>query len=266
MMTFANQIERVANATQQRRRSNLTPQQHRLIRAIKEDQQFILCLTDKNLGPAILERDTYIRRAFQDHLGNANTYTALSTDEANTLLEDTASRLKALVKLHQLALPRGESVYFDRSYGPQPHGGRTHTHCVPLFYLALKVHKSPWSTRPVGSCVGSFAEIFSKWLDVQLKKLLPLSQTYLQDSNQVLHELHALGPLPPADAKLFTADAVSMYTNIDTHHALIVFRQWFQDFSSGIPKAFPTELFLLCFCTPPHRARAQPRYHSGTVP
>jgi hypothetical protein len=96
----------------------------------------------------------------------------------------------------------------------------------------LKVHKSPWSTRPVVSCVGSFAEIFSKWLDVQLKKFLLLSQTYLQDSNQVLHELHALGPLPP-DAKLFTADAVSMYTNmIDTHHALIVFCQWFQDFSS----------------------------------
>jgi hypothetical protein len=35
-----------------------------------------------------------------------------------------------------------------------------------------------------------------------------------------------------------------MYTNIDTHHALIVFRQWFQAFSSEIPKAFPTELFL----------------------
>jgi hypothetical protein len=35
-----------------------------------------------------------------------------------------------------------------------------------------------------------------------------------------------------------------MYTNIDTQHALIVFRQWFQAFPSEIPKAFPTELFL----------------------
>jgi hypothetical protein len=93
------------------------------------------------------------------------------------------------------------------------------------------------------SCVGSFAEIFSKWLDVQLKKLLPLSPTYLQDSNQVLDELEALGPLPP-DAKLFTADAVSMYTNIDTCHALMVFSHWFRDYSDEIPTDFPKELFL----------------------
>jgi hypothetical protein len=76
---------------------------------------------------------------------------------------------------------------------------------IALFYLMLKVHKSPWSTRPVVSCAGSFVEIFSKWLDVQLKKLLLLSQTYLQDSNQVLHELHALEPFLPPDAKLFTS-------------------------------------------------------------
>jgi hypothetical protein len=93
------------------------------------------------------------------------------------------------------------------------------------------------------SCVGSFAEVFSNWLHIQLKKLLPLSQTYLRDSNQVLEELEAIGHLPPS-AKLFTADAVSMYTNIDTRHAMIVFRQWFRDYSTEIPTDFPKELFL----------------------
>jgi hypothetical protein len=50
MMRFANRIEALAAATQQRRRS----------KAIKADQRFIVCLTDKNLGPAILERNIYI--------------------------------------------------------------------------------------------------------------------------------------------------------------------------------------------------------------
>jgi hypothetical protein len=158
-------------------------------------------------------------------------------------MEDTALRLKALVALHRHELPKGEVVYFDRSYGPQRNGARTPRYRVPLFYITLKVHKQPWSTRPVVSCVGSFAEVFSKWLHIQLQKLLPLSQTYLRDSNQVLEELKATGPLPPG-AKLFTADAVSMYTNIDTHHAMIVFRQWFRDYSTEIPTDFPKELFL----------------------
>jgi hypothetical protein len=91
-----------------------------------------------------------------------------------------------------------------------------------------RIHKSPWVTRPVVSCAGSFADIFSKWLDIQLKTLLLLTQTYLRDSNQVLEDLEALGPLSP-DAKLSTADAVSIYTNIDTCHAMKVFRQWFRD-------------------------------------
>ena len=243
MMAFANRIETLVNATQQRRRSNLTPQQHRLIRAITADRRFIVCLTDKNLGPAIMERELYIRRAYQDHLGHANTYQALSNEKAHALMEDTALRLKALVDLHRHKLPKGEVVYFDRSYGPQRNGASTPQHRVPLFYLTLKVHKQPWSTRPVVSCVASFAEVFSKWLHIQLQKLLPLSQTYLRDSNQVLEELEAIGPLPPG-AKLFTADAVSMYTNIDTRHAMTVFRQWFRDYSIEIPTDFPQELFL----------------------
>lgn len=159
------------------------------------------------------------------------------------MLDDTASKLKALVEIHRHQLPPAEVTYFDRSYGPQRHGGKCTPHHTPIFYLTLKVHKSPWSTRPVVSCVGSFAEIFSKWLDHQLKKLLPLSHTYLHDSNQVLTELHSLGPLPP-HAQLFTADAVSMYTNIDTQHALTTFRQWFQEFPEEIPCNFPRELFL----------------------
>jgi hypothetical protein len=105
------------------------------------------------------------------------------------------------------------------------------------------VDKGSWSTRPVVSCIGSFAEIFSKWLHIQLKNLLPLSQTYLRDSSQVLDDLEALGPLQP-DAKLFTADAVSMYTNIDTRHAMTAFRQWFRDYSKEIPADFPKTLFL----------------------
>lgn len=245
MMAFANRIEALANSTQRRRPSNLSPAQHRLIRAIKADRRFIVCLTDKNLGPAILERAVYIRRAFQDHLGNANTYRALTSNDAEQLMEDTASRLKALIARHRSQLPYHELTYFERSFGHSRGQaiGTKPQHRTPLFYLTLKVHKNPWSTRPVVSCIGSFVEIFSKWLDYQLNKLLPLSPTYLRDSNQVLEELEALGPLP-RDAKLFTADAVSMYTNIDTRHALTVYHQWFRDCSHELPTDFPTELFL----------------------
>jgi hypothetical protein len=78
-----------------------------------------------------------------------------------------------------------------------------------------------------------------------MKKLLPtFSKTYLKDSFAILNDVRDLGPLPP-QAKLFTANAVSMYTNIDTPHAMDTFQQWFTTFPDEIPHDFPKDLFLL---------------------
>ena len=73
-----------------------------------------------------------------------------------------------------------------------------------------------------------------------LRKLVP---TDLRDSYQVLKELKDLGNLPP-HARLFTADAVSMYTNINTMHGVEVFSSWFHEFSDEIPTNFPVKFFL----------------------
>ena len=236
MADFATRLD-IANkhASQCHRRTNLTPQQYAVLHAIRSDQRFIICLTDKNLGPAIIECNEYIKRVFADHLDDASTYQRLTTAQATDMLEATQTRFKHLLHQHKDLLSPAEQVYFQRSLQCE--------HRIPQFYLTLKVHKTPWKTRPVVACVGSFAEVFSKWLDHQMKRLLPLSNTYLRDSNQVLDELTALGALPP-NAKLFTADAVSMYTNIDTEHAISTFRRWLTDFTTEIPDNFPTELFL----------------------
>jgi len=73
-----------------------------------------------------------------------------------------------------------------------------------------------------------------------LRKLIP---TDIRDSYQVLQELQALGPLPPG-AKLFTADAVSMYTNISTLHSIEVIGKLLAECKDEIPLDFPTSLFL----------------------
>ena len=78
----------------------------------------------------------------------------------------------------------------------------------------------------------------SKWLDYWLQKLKPHVTTYIKDSNDLINKLKALGLLPP-NAWVFTADANSMYTNIDTAHALLIIGIWLD--SLDLPEGFPLE-------------------------
>ena len=80
---------------------------------------------------------------------------------------------------------------------------------------------------------------WSKWLDYWLQKLKPHIPTYVKDSQQVLNETKQLRL--PANAKLFTADAASMYNNIDTEHAIRVISWWLKDPMRRIPYQ-PTSL------------------------
>jgi hypothetical protein len=72
LMEFAERFERLTLHASKRRRNrfNLNPQQYWVLRTLKSDRCFIVVLTDKNLGPAIMERDEYIKRVLDDHLND----------------------------------------------------------------------------------------------------------------------------------------------------------------------------------------------------
>jgi len=73
--------------------------------------------------------------------------------------------------------------------------------------------------RPKVCCAGTALNNVSQWLEYWLPQLKPYIPTYIRDSSNLLDLLAILGPLPPG-AKVFTSNANSMYTNIDTTHAI----------------------------------------------
>ena len=69
--------------------SNLSPRQWALLKQLREDDTFMVISTDKNLGPAIIERATYIKRAWSDHLGDDETYLPIEPKRKNATLAET---------------------------------------------------------------------------------------------------------------------------------------------------------------------------------
>ena len=65
----------------QRGRSNLLQHQQRALATLQDQEDFLIVQCDKNLGPAVIERDEYIRLAFRDHLNDQGTYVRVHDDK-----------------------------------------------------------------------------------------------------------------------------------------------------------------------------------------
>ena len=113
---------------------------------------------------------------------------------------------------------------------------------LPYFYILPKVHKTPWATRPVVSGVSSVLELLSKWVDIQLQRVLHLYPAYLKDSWHFLNELKDLSNLQ--EHCIVTSDAKAMYSNVNTEHAIATIKKGFDLYQVDLPPNFPEQLIL----------------------
>ena len=200
---------------------------------LKMNKSFIIKPTDKNLGPAILDTETYVAKILSEHLLTKD-YKQLTEAEAITAMSDIKTKLKNIINDNQHILSKSEFTYFKRSLLVR--------HRLPLFYGLPKVHKTPFTLRPVVSGTNGLLTVFSAWLDYKMKELLPMVQSYIKNSYKVIEDLTDM--IIPEKAKLFSADATSMYTNIDTDTGINAIKNFLSDNSESLPLNFPTNLFL----------------------
>ena len=235
IVAFTNAVTEEHQRYNRVRLPNLFPHHWNIIKFLKNHDDYIVVEADKNLGGCIMSRDDYIARAFSDHLGNINVYRRISQFEAYDRQIQLANKLESLLtewdddKLISPAEWDFLQTSIDK-YKDKP----------TRFRLTIKVHKNPWKTRPIVCCAGTMLNGFSRWIDYWLQKLKPLIPSFIKNSEQLINDLHSLGELPPG-ALLFKADAESMYTNIDTDHAIAVINHWLDDLSqkSQLPPGFP---------------------------
>jgi hypothetical protein len=213
--------------------SNLTPIQLRALRSLQNNKKLIIKPTDKNLGPALMELETYVKQVLKEHLLTEN-YVQLPRKEMERRMSSLKTTLQDIISNSQDQLSKAEITYFKRSL-------KTHFR-LPIFYGLPKVHKTPMSLRPVVSSTNSLLAIFSVWLDYKAKELLPLVESYLKNSATLIKTLQNLHI--PDNALLFTADATSMYTNIDIETGLASIRHLLHSNKDKVPSNFPSNLFL----------------------
>jgi hypothetical protein len=218
--------------------SNLLAHQEHCFSTIKRSEQLLVWKTDKNLGPCVSERTRYLQLCRRDHFNDTKTYERLAKVEADNGMEEAHKKYASWRRLYAGELSKEEKTFLLRTTILKTVTERRIVYRYPVFYALAKVHKESLKTRPIVSCSGSFLEGIGKWADRKLQPFGRATTAFISSSRDLLEKLKTLPLLPPT-ARLFTCDAQSMYTNIDTTHALKTLRK------QGIPKHVLAALSLI---------------------
>ena len=191
---------------------NLSKLQQSVLLKLKRNKNITILSADKGLGPVGVDTKQYVEWGLK-HLLDTTTYSILSTeqaiDECNTLYKE----ISKWICTHRQSLDDDTTRYIRERVK------KARAEPIGYFYLLAKLHKTPISTRPVCSDCASLPHSIGKWVDKQLQPIVRQQRTYFQDSFALKLLLENLETLPP-NACLFTYDAVSMYTNINTEECL----------------------------------------------
>ena len=114
------------------------------------------------------------------------------------------------------------------------------------FDLTLKAHKlKPGQTvdhlksRPIVSCPGSILHGLGVWVDCKLQEVAQKTVSYFKNTLELKQQLLELSL--PRNACLFTATAISLYTNIPTYTALNLTCKYLTKYKLKNNKNYPQE-------------------------
>ena len=219
------------------------------------DPELITLETDKNLGPEMMGRRDYIQCVLKKYLLCSETYTQILERTAINRLK--AIRIRVIKIVHKFDredkkenvpsnLPENERIYFSRLFEMDE------DFRIPQFYGNPKVHKKKkpgslhFPLRPVVAQCGSFLAYISQYLDFKLQPFTKFLPSFIKDSTEFVDILRQHAHTFKKGDKIFTADAISMYTNIDPAEGLPTIRKYLENSKKKLILISRSTLLWIC--------------------
>ena len=205
-------------------KTNLLSYQTCALNLLQRQQDFLICPCDKTVGPAIIEQHDYIKIAMRDHLLDGRTHRWLSDTDCTNHKECLEHEIKSWIKTCNKTLTKTECAFLKQ-------GLEQNQKAFAGFYLTLKAHKQKpgqnvthLKNRPIVTCPGSLPHPLWIWTDHKLQTLAKQQVLYFCNSYDLSQDL--CSTQYHLTAQLFTADTISMYTNIPNNTAVMLIAKY----------------------------------------
>lgn len=177
-----------------------------------KDNSLLVKLTDKNLGLAVFTKEWYISEVTK-MLAEGDTYYTVPQLDVDKL------HRKLIEKLDKWKLPPNMDKFVREKTRKQ----------IPVFHGLPKVHKTPWSLRPIVPSHSWVTSCLSQVVDHLCRPILQKLPWVVDSSKQVINNLETIST-DFDDVWICTGDVVAFYTNIDSEDCACVVAAAFQHY------------------------------------
>ena len=212
-----------------------SPNGNKILRFLK-DNNYVVTMTDKNLGLAVSERDWLIRNELK-LLQDVRNYKELSLLEANVIMKDKGKRMLALSDMVDEHIPLSELKLgeFFKSLV-------TDTDIIyPQFHGLPKIHKSPTGFRPIIPCHSVNFNPAAKFVSKELKPLIKAANSVIHGTKDLFTRLSQLRIDPKRKFFFVTGDVVAFYPNVPLNSCIDIITNMYETwlFNTSVEAATP---------------------------
>src|SRR5271169_900274 len=226
------------------KKNPFSPNSNRILRFLK-DNNYVVTMTDKNLGLAVSERDWLISNELK-LLNDKRNYKQLSKIEADVIMREKGKKMKALSDMvddHLFLSELKLGNYFKSLIN-----GDGEDVVYPLFHGLPKIHKKPTGFRPIIPCHSVCFNPAAKFVSKELKPIIKEAPSIIHGTKDLFTGLSQLRIEPRRKLYFVTGDVVAFYPNVPMRSCIDIvtdmYEQWLLNHSTehGVALLEPNSL------------------------
>jgi len=192
--------------------NNISKEEYFILSRFLTIKPFKIVECDKNVGSAIISHKAYDILCLKNL--DCPDFEQINENPLEKINQEIVEKLSELLFNNEISEKLKDFLILDNSR-------------LGSYRLLMKLHKKKFGTRPIINSKSHPTENLSWFLDSILKPIIVLTESYIQDSQNLLQKTNNV--IFPSDCKIYSCDFEGLYSNINLSHALEIICEFMKD-------------------------------------